>query len=186
MLADSAQVTSQERRWMMTIDVRRPTVRSRRPRLLGVLVTTFALCGGGSLDSSSAELSESRVQTAMWHIRFTQSGGFAGMQREMEVTSAGEVTARDLRRKHEVKGRVDDAELARLRTLLTEAPPGSAAASGPGSRCRDCVEYGVDATIDGRQVAARMVDMQLDASGFAPLVNALVDILTRTLAPTQL
>jgi hypothetical protein len=173
---------------MMKSNLRRMTVPSCRLYMLVVLMMAFAACSAGAgngPNSPSGVTSESGGnQTTMWRIQFTQSGGFAGMQRELAVTSAGEATAKDLRRNREVKVRLDDGEVTRLRTLLAQAPE-SAAASGLGSQCRDCFEYAVDATVDGQRIAARVVDTQLDASGFRPLVNALVDILTRTLASTQ-
>jgi len=172
----------------MNIDARGMAVGSCRFRLC-VLAMAFAACGtaGGSPNSASAVTSLSGGnQAAMWRIRFTQSGGFAGLQRELDVTNAGEVIARDVRRNREVKVRLDDAEVARLSALLAQAPPDAAATSAlASSQCRDCLEYGVDATADGQRIAAHLIDTELDASGFRPLVTALVEILTRSLATTQ-
>jgi hypothetical protein len=170
---------------MGTLLRQREICRAWRPCLVGAFALTMSACGASSAPNSPTTATSGSLdaQATAWRIHFTQSGGFAGMQRELEVAGAGDLTARDLRRKREVQVQLADAERSRLLTLLREAPAESRARGN--AQCNDCLEYQVDATIDSRRIFARVVDTQLETSGFGPLVKALAEVLTRTLAATQ-
>jgi len=115
----------------------------------------------------------------VWHLSFHLSGGFAGIDRELQLDSTGKIGATDRRRSLSASSRASASELARVRQLLISWPAPQLDDGG----CRDCLIYEVHLTTGKRSLNARLNDVSLAASGLADLVETLKQVLTRTLAP---
>lgn len=115
---------------------------------------------------------------AGWRLTFHVSGGFAGFDRQLELTSTGTATATDNRRKRQVAGQATRDELQVLDRLAMSA----ASTTAPNrTSCRDCFEYAIDLRLPGKSVMIRARDEGLADSGAAPLVRILTRLLDRLL-----
>lgn len=114
-----------------------------------------------------------------WTIRFTQSGGIAGMTREMEISSDGQLKVADDRTGRDASGQVSGAELTRLHELVNSLNYN--AQSGP-TTCADCFIYTLEISSgSGKPFTAQADDVSLEASGLMPLVEYLRTLMEREL-----
>jgi len=106
-----------------------------------------------------------------WKIEFTQSGGFIGISRSVEVTSAGHFVATDKRSGTSAKKELSPEELGALSKLFSQA----LAAEQPHkpSACADCYIYDLVLTSDGRSTQLHLDDTNLPKSDAEPLVTHL-------------
>jgi len=142
-------------------------VRHRTPFV--VRVTLLACCA----IACTAPQAPSRDWQASFHL----TGGFAGVDRSLEVASSGEVTASDRRATKHVFGRATARDVAQLSDLIATATWPDSAAPSP---CRDCFQYEITVRIDGKTTTARTNDVS--AGPLQPLVRALTGLLNRALA----
>jgi hypothetical protein len=112
-----------------------------------------------------------------WQASFHLTGGFAGVDRSLDVASSGEVTASDRRAGKHASGRATARDLAQLSDLIAIATSPDVAAPSP---CRDCFQYEITVRIDGKTTTARTND--ISAGPLQPLVRALIGLLNRGLA----
>jgi hypothetical protein len=115
----------------------------------------------------------------VWHLSFRLSGGFAGLDRELQIESTGELRASDRRRSLTAAARAPAEELARIRSFAAKLPAAPPAGDG---LCRDCLVYEIRLTTETRSLATRLDDVNVSASGLSELVDTLKNVLTRTLA----
>lgn len=80
-------------------------------------------------------------------LKVESSGGFAGIQREISVSSDGILTVRDLRRKSESTIALTPAELQEIEQLTTTLPD-SAPPTRPG--CPDCITHVITVVREGK------------------------------------
>jgi hypothetical protein len=116
-----------------------------------------------------------------WRVILTLSGGFAGVDRRLDVSSTGELSAADRGRGASVSRLATAPELAEIGMLAASVKP--PASSRRPTNCRDCFEYALEIERGGERFATKFDDTNLPASGFAPLVNALTTLLNRALPP---
>jgi hypothetical protein len=114
-----------------------------------------------------------------WRVVFRMSGGFAGFNRELELTNTGSAKAIDHKRSIQTTAKATAQELDEINTLLSDLKPIEV---GRESKCRDCLEYSLDVQINGRPVAVRISDSPPAGSKLQNLVKALTNLLNRTLA----
>jgi hypothetical protein len=114
-----------------------------------------------------------------WRIVFQLSGGIAGLDRQLEVTSTGELVAQDRRRGTRVAAQTTANELAQIASLVAAA---KSVDPGRQTACRDCLLYDIEIDARGRSFVFHLDDLSLPNSGVEPLVKALMNLLDRALA----
>jgi hypothetical protein len=136
--------------------------------LVLVLSTMYVAC------AHAAQTPPTAAET--WTLTFHVSGGIAGFDRELHLTSDGSANATDARRSRRASRQIAPDELKAITRLLADARSLEAVGAG----CRDCVEYRLDI---GRAPPVRITanDPGLAQSAAAPLIRALTSILQRTL-----
>lgn len=114
-----------------------------------------------------------------WRMEFGQTGGFAGVDLSISVSSEGALTAQDLRNGQRVTSRLSAGAIRELEELIEAAPPQS-----PGdkpSTCADCFRYELEITIAGRVLRYTADDTTVDESGLRPLIDYLMQLRDKTL-----
>jgi hypothetical protein len=127
--------------------------------------------------SAGAAPSTSNPDIGPWRLAMHLSGGFAGLDRQLELASTGELTAADRRRGTQVTARVTAEDIAQLAELIPAAPLPSTAPSG----CADCLLYAVTIEAHGGSLAVALDDVSLGRSPVAPLVKRLNELLNQAL-----
>ena len=106
-----------------------------------------------------------------WTMSLTQSGGFAGVMLKVQVSSNGQLIAKDERSGRSVTRTLPEATIAKLAQLYSAArvaTPGT-----PHSGCADCFLYDLQLTSDGGTIQLQADDTRLAASGVAELIAML-------------
>ena len=106
-----------------------------------------------------------------WDLSLTQSGGFAGVQLKVDVSSAGRLSAEDQRSGKKVSRQLDAATLEKLAGLA--AAVAASTPQSPHSSCADCFLYDLQVTSGARTVHVQADDTTLAASGAQELVSLL-------------
>lgn len=129
----------------------------------------------------SANESSNFPQATTWKIDFQLSGGFAGLDRTLTVSSNGQLSAEDRRPGTRVTAQATQAELADLSRLVT-AVKSLGEIRRSDSRCRDCLSYNIVVEIDGQRVAALLDDTTVPGSGLEELTRVLSALVNRVLS----
>jgi hypothetical protein len=159
----------------------------RSPRSTGRLGLALAICSIAlvslcALECSARGVSPSTsVQDARssWRLTFNISGGFAGFDRTLELSSAGSAKAIDRRRTRQVDRQLSRDEIQEIDRLAASVTSFEGSAR---TQCRDCLTYSLDLEASGRRVAVRVADDHLAESNAAMLITSLTRILNRLLA----
>jgi hypothetical protein len=106
-----------------------------------------------------------------WTVELTQSGGFAGVQLNLEVTSAGQLTATDERSGRTVTQTLSAETMVELRRLIAQA--GVSGAGGNPSACADCFVYDLMLKSDSGTIQMRADDVTLGDSKAQALISYL-------------
>lgn len=117
---------------------------------------------------------------APWTLELTQSGGIAGVQLSVEVTSDGALTATNERSGRTIQQTLPADTLAQLRKLVA-ALPDSAVAPGPSS-CADCFVYTLVLSSPSRNAKISADDTTMSASGAQELISFLRSLRDAALA----
>lgn len=102
-----------------------------------------------------------------WTVRMTQSGGFAGVMRNIKVSSNGECTFTDERSKQTVTHQLSKEQLTELGSLIENLELTSAPSS---SVCADCFIYEIEIKSAGKKMLIHLDDMSLPNSGAQELI----------------
>lgn len=106
-----------------------------------------------------------------WSLELDQSGGFAGVHLSLQVTSAGQLTATDLRSGRTATQSLSPDTMAELRRLMAQA----AISDVPGkpSSCADCFVYNLTLKSNSGTVQMQADDSTLGNSPAQPLISYL-------------
>ena len=115
-----------------------------------------------------------------WKITFGVSGGFAGLDRSLEVDNSGQLIVMDQRAKRQVTVTLSQAQVTQLAGLVSAAGTLKPANDLPG--CNDCFIYKLDLVVEKQDLSFQVNDVSLAGSGLEPLVKALMDLQQRALA----
>ena len=126
--------------------------------------------------------SGSGSQATAWRVDFHLSGGFAGVDRALTLSSNGNLSAEDRRQPTRVTGKATAAELDQIAPLVVRIKSIPDTPRGD-SRCRDCLSYSLDVETDGRRFTTRLDDTAIAGSGLNELVRALTALLNRIVPP---
>lgn len=134
-------------------------------------------CASGSAQSAPGAPS----QSASWTLAYHLSGGFAGFDRQLELSSSGAATATDRRRQLTRTAQVPDDELRAIASMVAAAQSADLRSSG----CNDCFEYKLDVQNGDARVTIRANDAGMSGGNAAALVRALRQLVNRILSETQ-
>ena len=107
--------------------------------------------------------------TGNWQITMTLTGGVAGRDQSVEISSSGEMIITDLRTKQETTSQLPADKIASLTKLVASSnyrPP-----SKPQSGCADCFVYNLEIVSGGEKFQAQLDDISLPDSGLQPLIS---------------
>lgn len=150
-------------------------------RLLWVALLGFGLlsaCGPLRLSAPGAKPLPSPSST--WTLQLSQSGGIAGVQLALEITSAGQLTATDNRSGRTATETLPPSSLSKLRSLI-DATTISQASVGHSS-CADCFVYLLTFRSDAGTQTMQVDDVSLAASGAQELITFLRSLRDSALA----
>lgn len=139
----------------------------------GAALVLFASC------TAAADRPAPPGQPQTWSLSFRVSGGFAGSNRSLDLSSAGGLVAIDARRHVRREARAPAPDLAEIAAALDAV---SSVSSRRTAECRDCLEYELTIRKADRSVVVRLQDATLDGSGAEALVRRLTKLLDLTLA----
>jgi hypothetical protein len=127
--------------------------------------------------ATAASTQPTTPSSAAWTLTFDMTGGFAGLDRRLELTSDGSATVNDRRRRLTRAAKATDGELKAIGALV--ATVRSLDSRAPG--CRDCFEYALDLQSGGARVTVRANDTGMGGDS-AKLLDALRELMTRILS----
>lgn len=109
-----------------------------------------------------------------WTLKFTQSGGIAGISRKLELSSGGALTITDTRSGAKKESQLSAEKLAVLSTLVDSSV--FHAAPQP-SGCADCFVFELQITSDAGNFQEQVDQISLPDSGLQPLLDFLSALL---------
>ena len=115
-----------------------------------------------------------------WQLTFHLSGGFAGFNRTLTISSSGEIAAEDHGRGVNVAGQATAKDLALVNSSVAAIKAASAVRRN--NKCRDCLIYEFVLEDDGARFSANVDDTTLPDSGLGDVTAVLSTLLNRTLS----
>jgi hypothetical protein len=128
-----------------------------------------------------ATVAPEHAASERWRITFFMSGGFAGIQRSVELSDDGVLRVEDRNTGRQVTTQISTADLEAIKTLLTQVQPVSS--SPRFSNCRDCLYYEITVQRGNETFTAEMSDLDLDQSALSLLINTLARVQEQALTP---
>jgi hypothetical protein len=116
-----------------------------------------------------------------WSVKLTQSGGFAGVQLTVEVSSNGQLKAGDQRSQQSVNQKLPIETITKLKSLVFSNS--ISRDLNPQSACADCFIYDVDILSDGKNVHIHVDDVTISGSGAQDLIRTLIKLRDDALKP---
>ncbi len=111
-----------------------------------------------------------------WQVRLSQSGGFAGVSRRVELDSNGALKVSDENSGVEITTNLPPEALKEIAALVLGAQAGEQKPVPPGSACRDCFNYVLTIERDGERIQVRADDMTLNQVPLEPLISRLLEL----------
>lgn len=142
---------------------------------LFVLASCAPLSPAESQPSPTASPPETK-SLPQWQVRLSQSGGFAGVSRRVELDSTGWLKVSDEKSGVEITTNLPPEALKEIATLVLEAQAGEQKPAPPGSACRDCFNYALSIERDGERIQVRADDMTLGQVPLEPLISRLLEL----------
>lgn len=150
-------------------------------RKMFIVILAFALVACAPPQSTTQQPSATQPSPmGDWVLHMTQSGGFAGLHRSIEITSNGKMTVQDLRTDQTVTQDLSSGSLAILEGLISRSNFKQAAPTRS-SNCADCFGYSLTLQTSDGEFTVELDDITLSNSGFAPLVSFLTNNMDATL-----
>jgi hypothetical protein len=109
-----------------------------------------------------------------WTVKFTQSGGIAGILLTLEISSDGHLKAQDQRTNKGADRTLPQPTITELAGLIAKAKFSPDAAPYPG--CADCFIYGLEVQSDGHLSKIRVDDITIRNSGAEELITFLREL----------
>ena len=119
------------------------------------------------------------VSRDVWQLTLQLTGGFAGIDRQLELSSTGELKVTDRRRGTQVITQASATELAQIASMVADLKSVDAVRE---STCRDCVQYDLRIRLSGRSLLFNINDVSLVGTPVEPLAKVLTGVLNRELS----
>jgi len=116
----------------------------------------------------------------IWNVRLGISGGIAGIQKNLELASTGQLIVTDQKKNRRVEGIVPAEELVSISELVRVVVHIQPLGQPPA--CPDCFQYQLDVQMDEQHVSLQVNDLNLVESGLEPLISALTALQERALS----
>ena len=152
---------------------------------VAVLTLLCALVSGGIGCSSnrisppaSTTPSMQDVSHEVWQLTLQLTGGLAGMDRQLDLASTGELKVNDHRRGTQAIAVASASELAQIASMIAELKSVDVARGV----CRDCIQYDLRIRLSGRSLLFTTNDAGLVGTPLEPLANVLTGMLNRELS----
>ena len=116
----------------------------------------------------------------IWNVRLGISGGIAGIQKDLELVSTGQLIVIDQKKNRRVEGIVPAEELESISELVRVVVHIQPLGQPPA--CPDCFQYQLDVQMDEQHVSFQVNDLNLVESGLDPLISALTALQERALS----
>jgi hypothetical protein len=136
----------------------------------------FAIVACSNARSALEPTTQVPTARAEWRVTLRVSGGFAGVDKELQLASTADFIAIDRRRNLHVSGQLLPEEADRIRSLIDGAKSHDTARQDD---CRDCLLYDIQLQTDRQSMAWHLSDAGLAASGFEDLVTSLRAVMER-------
>jgi hypothetical protein len=150
---------------------------NRRARAAGIALLAIGMSACTARPAASATSDQATRES--WSLTMRVSGGFAGLNREMDLTSSGSATVTDLRWNRQVRQLVPSEELLEIDRLIAAA---ASVDAQDRTSCRDCLSYSIDLRRKDQLLTIRANDESLSTSKMAALVLALSRLQNRLLS----
>jgi hypothetical protein len=128
-----------------------------------------------------APTSVSCTVQAPWSVELIVTGGFAGVERKVEVDSSGAYQAKDLQTGASSEGTLSAEAVAQIQADLPAVC--QAAEAGRPPACADCFQYLLGVRFASADYRIGFNDLSLPNNPAAPLVGDLTHVLNEALAP---
>jgi len=131
----------------------------------------------------TVDFAASAQATLGGQVEFYLSGGFAGIRQSLEIDDSGTIVVQDKKRGNIVRGQLESVRLADLRAafMKIDVEPGSTSRQ-LGTRCADCYQYTINATVGGKHHHVAVNSAVLQTSPYGEIVQSLAQILHETLS----
>jgi hypothetical protein len=129
-----------------------------------LMILLISGCSSPEITHTAPELSDN------WSVRMIQTGGFAGVNRAVEVLSDGSYTVYQQAGGEGIKGQLSETDLATLENLIANLEIANVRTD---SMCADCFEYNIEIQSGGRKMVLDLDDLTLPDSGAGELVTFL-------------
>lgn len=144
------------------------------PFLAGCLPIPARVPAQTAAATPNVPMSQVPALTGDWRLTLSQSGGIVGLSRQVEITSAGDVTLTDLRSNKSSQSHLSAADLDSLIKLVAAS---RYLPSNEPSTCADCFIYDLQISSGGQNFTAHFDQTNLAGSGLKPLVDFLAPFL---------
>ena len=115
-----------------------------------------------------------------WQVKYNLSGGFAGLNRELLLSSDGQIIVLDQRKKIHKAIKASPEQLTKARKLLENLQPLQPPVK-PAQNCADCFYSQMVITLDKRTYTVDSNSLREEDTSYQNLNNFLSDILNRAL-----
>ena len=119
------------------------------------------------------------VSRDVWQLTLQLTGGIAGIDRQLELASTGELKVTDRRRGTHAVTQAPPSELAQIASMVADLK--SVDAVRP-STCRDCIQYDLTIRLSGRTLVFSVNDVSVVGTPVEPLTKVLTGALNRELS----
>jgi len=132
-------------------------------------------------DTTTPDTAENPEDIA-WVTELNLSGGFAGVQKSIEISSTGEVIILDEKINERIEMELPQADLEIISQLVENILNLPKISEPEPSTCADCFLYVVDIMAEELHVHATFDDLNLIESDFEPLIGELSRLLNDAFA----
>jgi len=124
-----------------------------------------------------------KQRPGLWEIEYEISGGFAGIRRQLKLSSDGRLLVTDLKQKKHIEQQASSEQLAEIANILAKIDFARSPETLPqfSNRCADCFQHVLTAVVRGQRYTLRFNDITLKDSECAPLTRLLLSMVNQAL-----
>ena len=154
-------------------------VNNFRPTQIAAFLVASA-CACRPTPASVPASTPSSAGPIAWNIELTQTGGLAGVDLSVQITSGGQLVAANRRSGHTSTSRVSEDQIGELGRLYAAAA--SAQYADHPSACADCFGYELTLTSGQQSRTIRLDDVSMAGTAAEPLIAYLTGLRDAALA----
>ena len=132
----------------------------------------------GCAPTNSGNIAE-KQSTESWEIEYTMSGGFAGIMRQLKLSSNGRLLASDLKKKIHMEQQAPAEQVAEISDLLHKIDLSRASRSRFDlyKKCADCFERELTVITEGQRHKLYIDDTALEDQEYVRLIKLLSSLM---------